>query len=78
MDKKQGKLFKLKSSQKDMKWLLEILVGLLLILIPLWLVLTSLAGWGAAALELIKGGLVLGVILIGIMFVILGISDVKQ
>jgi len=61
-----------------MKWWLEVLVGLLLILIPLWLALTSMTGWGAAALELIKGGLILGIILIGIMFVILGISDVKQ
>ena len=62
-----------------MKWWLEILLGILLVLIPVWFVLNPIgAGWGAAALELIKGGLVLGVILIGIMLLMLGISDIKQ
>jgi len=62
-----------------MKWWLEVLVGILLILIPLWFVLNPIGvGWGVAAIELIKGGLVLGIICIGIMFLILGISDIKQ
>jgi len=62
-----------------MKWWSEILVGLLLVLIPVWFVFNPIgAGWGAAALELIKGGIVVGVILVGVLFVILGISDIKQ
>ena len=61
-----------------MKWWSEILVGLLLILIPVWFVLTIGAGWGAAAVELIKGGIVVGIILVGALFVMLGISDIKQ
>lgn len=62
-----------------MKWWSEILVGLLLVLIPIWFVLNQIgAGWGIAAVELIKGGIVVGIILIGALFVMLGISDIKQ
>ena len=62
-----------------MKWWSEILVGLLLVLMPIWFVLNPIgAGWSEAALEIIKGGIVIGIILIGILFVMLGISDIKQ
>ena len=61
-----------------MKWWAEVLVGLLLVLVPIWLVLTIGTGWGVAAIELIKGGIVVGVVLIGALFVMLGISDIKQ
>jgi hypothetical protein len=61
-----------------MKWWSEILVGLLLVLIPIWFILTIGVGWGAAAIELIKGGIVVGIILVGALFVMLGISDIKQ
>jgi len=62
-----------------MKWLSEILVGLLFVLIPVWFVLNPIGfGWGAAAIELFKGGIVIGVILVGILFLMLGISDIKQ
>ena len=62
-----------------MKWWSEVLVGLLLVLIPVWFVLNPVgAGWGTAAVELIKGGIVVGIILVGALFVMLGISDIKQ
>lgn len=60
------------------KWL-EILIGLILIVVPILLV-TSVPlfySWGIAALEFLKGGVVIVLVLIGALFVILGISDLK-
>ena len=61
------------------KWL-EILLGLILVvgaiyvawLTPFW------GGMGSAALEFLKGGIVWFVILIGLLFLMLGISDLKN
>ena len=58
------------------KWL-QLLIGLLLVLIPVWTALTF-QGWGQAVIDLIQGGLVIGVALIGIVLVILGISSMKE
>lgn len=59
------------------KWL-EILFGLIL-------VIAAVLGWvinyqeiGTAALIFLKGGLVWGVILIGLLFLLLGISDLRE
>ena len=61
------------------KWI-EILLGLILVAGAIYLAwgFAPLAGWGVAALEFLKGGLVWFVILIGILFLILGISDLKE
>jgi hypothetical protein len=64
------------------KWL-EILLGLILLngAILVWyysLDWGSFWNFGTAAWELVKGGLVWGVILIGLLFIILGISDLKE
>jgi hypothetical protein len=60
------------------KWL-EILLGLILLVVPIALVLPGMpcASWGIAALELLKGGLTWLVIMIGLLLIILGISDLK-
>jgi hypothetical protein len=60
------------------KWL-EILVGLILIVLAVYAWLANPFGWGfgAAALEFLKGGIVWLVILIGLLFLMLGISDLK-
>jgi hypothetical protein len=57
------------------KWL-EILVGLVLVIAAVvgWVTLPS---WGAAALAFLKGGIVWLVILVGLLFLMLGISDLK-
>ena len=57
------------------KWL-EILLGLILVIAAVvgWVVLPS---FGAAALAFLQGGLVWIVILIGLLFLMLGISDLK-
>ena len=59
------------------KWL-ELLVGLILILIPIYLWITNVIGFGTAALEFLKGGVIWFFILIGLLFVLLGISDLKE
>ncbi|MFA5857415.1 MAG: hypothetical protein WC867_08695 [Candidatus Pacearchaeota archaeon] len=61
------------------KWI-EILLGLILIIGPIVLVLPGmpLHLWGLAALELIKGGIVVLVVLVGLLFLMLGISDLRE
>jgi len=59
------------------KWL-ELLVGLILVLAAVVGWIASLDNWGAAALLFLKGGLVWFVILIGLLFLMLGISDLKD
>jgi len=59
------------------KWL-ELLLGLVLVILAVlgWAFLPG--GWGEAALNFLKGGLVWLVILIGLLFLMLGISDLKE
>jgi hypothetical protein len=59
------------------KWI-ELLVGLVLILAPIYMWITNTLGFGTAALEFLKGGLVWLFILIGLLFLLLGISDLKE
>tara|TARA_Y100000310_G_C20599390_1_gene772216 strand:+ start:1053 stop:1244 length:192 start_codon:yes stop_codon:yes gene_type:complete len=60
------------------KWA-EILLGLIFLVVPIAIILPGmpLASWGIATLEFIKGGVVVFVILIGLLFLMLGISDLK-
>lgn len=61
------------------KWL-KILLGLILLLVPLYLVFPgmSLASWGYAAWQLVKGGITLGILFIGLILIIIGISELKE
>jgi hypothetical protein len=59
------------------KWL-EILIGLVLVIAPIYVWAINFQGFGTAALEVLKGGLVWFVILIGLLFLLLGISDLKN
>jgi len=60
------------------KWL-ELLIGLILVVVPIYLAFSPsmLPGWGASAIEFLKGGLFWGIVGIGALFVLLGISDIK-
>ena len=62
------------------KWA-ELLLGLILIIIPVvvWYYTIGIGFWdfGTAAWEFLKGGLVWFVIMMGFLFVLLGISDLK-
>ena len=61
------------------KWA-KILIGLILIIIPLYLIFPAgpLESWGIATLNLIKGGVTIIVLLMGIIFVVFGISELKH
>jgi len=57
---------------------LKILAGLVVLLAPVYAWIVDWAGFGAAAMSLLKGGLVWLFILIGIVFLVAGISDLKE
>ncbi len=59
------------------KWL-EILIGIVLLVAAIYAWGVNLWGMGIAALEFFKGGLVWLVIMIGLLFLMLGISDLKS
>ena len=77
--KKRRKVFKevvLRESTMN-KWA-EILVGLILLIVPIYAWIVNFLGMGEAALTFFKGGVVWLVILIGLLFLMLGISDLKE
>lgn len=59
------------------KWL-EILIGLILLIVPILLAFTIWPSWGSASIEFLKGGLFWGIVGIGLLLVLLGISDLKD
>ena len=56
---------------------LELLVGLILVILPIQAAINS-ANWGAATIQFIMGGVIVLIVLIGLLFVMLGISDMKE
>jgi len=59
------------------KWL-ELLVGLILVILPILGAVIWFPSWGQATLSLIKGGVVMLLILVGLVFIMLGISDLRD
>ncbi len=59
------------------KWL-EIFAGLILVLVPIYVWIMNFWDMGTSAVVFFKGGLVWFVILIGVLFLMLGISDLKE
>lgn len=60
------------------KWL-ELLIGIILVIIPIFVFITNIQGfWGQAVLYMLAGGLILGIFFLGILFLLLGISDLKE
>ena len=57
---------------------LEILIGLILLSAPIYVWITNDYGFGDAALEFLKGGLIWLFIGIGAMFLIIGLTDLKD
>ena len=58
------------------KWF-EIFGGMIIVILTISLAFTF-GSWGQAALNLIKGGIVCILILVGILLLIVGISDLKN
>ena len=63
------------------KWL-EILIGLVLILVSVlvWGFSYSWGFWdfGTAAWEFVKGGVIWFIIMVGLLFLVLGVTDLKE
>ncbi len=58
------------------KWL-ELLVGLILVIAPIVLALSVWTSWWPVALGFLEGAIFWAVIGIGLLFILLGISDLK-
>ena len=59
------------------KWA-ELFLGLILVVIAVYVWGINWYGFGTAALEFLKGGIIWFVIMIGALFIMLGISDLKN
>jgi hypothetical protein len=59
------------------KWF-ELLIGLIFVTGPVYIGLSNLWGLGDAALNFLKGGLVWFFVMLGLLFLMLGISDLKD
>lgn len=61
------------------KWI-KLILGTLIFLVAVVLILPSmpLESWGEATISLIKGGITLLVLLIGLILMILGIIELKE
>ncbi len=60
-----------------MNKLINILIGIILIIVPITVILSVplFYSWGIAAIEFLKGAVVVFLVLTGIVFVILGITE---
>jgi len=62
------------------KWS-ELLIGLVLLIVPIvvWNMTLGMGFWdfGTAAWEFLKGGIIWFVMMLGVLFILLGISDLK-
>ena len=63
-----------------MNKIIKIILGLILMVIPIYLIMPGmpLSNWGVAAWELIRGGIAIFVILLGVALIVLGINDLKN
>ncbi len=59
------------------KWL-ELLIGLIFVTGPVYVWGMNIWGLGDAALNFFKGGLVWFFVMLGLLFLMLGISDLKD
>lgn len=71
----------LQNNKKMNKWT-ELIAGLLLVIVPIWIAFYSQAWeawnfWSAAG-TFFKGGLFWAIVMIGVLFLLLGISDLKE
>jgi hypothetical protein len=59
------------------KWA-ELLMGMILLVVAIYAWGMNILGLGTAALEFLKGGIIWLVVMVGLLFVMLGISDLKD
>ena len=73
-----NKLFKSSSSQNGTNKWTELLLGVILIIAATLGWFYNPSTWGAAALTFLEGAIIWFAIMLGIVFVLLGISDLKS
>lgn len=56
--------------------ILNLLLGIVLVVAPIWLALTY-ADWGAAAVTFLQGAVVVCVVMVGLILLVAAISDLK-
>ena len=56
----------------------EILIGLVLLILPIYVWIIDFAGFGDSALIVLKGGLLWAFLLIGIVFLLIGLNSLKD
>jgi len=56
--------------------LIKVIIGLILVIVAVWFAI-NFSDWGKALIDIIQGGIVLAVILIGLVLIMLGFSDLK-
>jgi len=56
---------------------LELLVGIILIVVPI-VAAINWVNWGDATIQFLKGGVIVFIVIIGLLFLMLGISDLKE
>lgn len=59
------------------KWL-ELIIGIVFLIAAIIAWAYNFANFGEAALNFLKGGLMWVVIILGIVFIVLGINDLKE
>lgn len=59
------------------KWL-ELLIGLILIVVPILLVIYLWPAWWSSSLSFLEGGIFWAIVGLGLLFIVLGISDMKE
>ena len=57
---------------------IQILIGLVLLLVPIYAWIVDFAGFGDAALFLLKGGIMWALLLIGGALVLVGLTSLKD
>lgn len=58
------------------KWI-ELIVGIILIIVPI-VCAVNFVNWGKAALHFLMGGVIVVAVIVGIIFLILGITELKE
>lgn len=61
-----------------MNKLLTILIGLILLIVPIYAWIMNTAGFGTAALTFLQGGIVWLLLLIGAVTLMIGLSSLKD
>lgn len=61
-----------------MNKIIQIIIGLIILLLPIYLWISGSFGLGESALIVLKGSIMWGLMLIGLLTIIIGISELRS